>query len=107
MKNFLYTLLSLSLISSSAFATAVNSSGEVKEDLPQTSVGPISGDVYQEGMSPEKFNTSPNPAPTTEAEVIDNSVLRNGQEDVIQAEEAEETQEAAPSTKPDADKIGN
>lgn len=113
MKTVFYFLIILVSAMSLALASTLESLQQTQQDPQQTAVGPISGDVYQEGLSPEKFNTSPNPAPATKEEVIENTVLRNGK-NIIQAQEAKEIEiEVSPDAErpsynqPNPNKIGN
>lgn len=84
--------------------------GNQVQEGTKTSMGPMyENGIYQESVpSPNEMNPSPNPAPASEAEMIDNSILRDGP---IQAEEASpedlKAEEEKQINQPNPNKIGN
>ena len=95
----------VSLLYSSMLAASSQDQDGTKTSMRAT----YENGIYQESVpSPDEMNPSPNPAPSSEAEMIDNSILRDGsiQAEEVSPEEIKE-EEHEPLNQPNPNKIGN
>lgn len=109
----------------SLFALIISIGVGASTAMEASSVPSENGLQHGSGLSTDQVNPSPNPAPTTEADVIENSTLTNrpvetgpyqdgqnipGENEIEAQEDAMDystTPEERPSNKPNPNKIGN